>query len=600
MKEKITIIGFGFLMGYLYPCYARLVGDELATHVIAVTADEGALEQKRRQYPFPVLLDDNAAALRRMEPDIILFAPPPSVAKRLAQEDLKPYFDELRAAGKPLPDLYVFPPSPQGDFYLETLGSDIQVCNILPNMTREIAGVDLHGAEGNTYISFSGRCTWDPAHKARLMEFFSTLGGVVEVPAPLVLDMLATLCPAEISPLLLFDLADCWKADFNRLAEAMRACHQDMWDIHPQGSTPCAAGGLPEEQIGVLRRLAEEWNRGAVEFLVGQGMPEENAKKIILFNFDLKLHAAQLQSREKTEQDLVSHATPGGVAERAKLCYELLVRKKIQEQLGEGGSPAEDFYLWIRDIIREMCAVISCHSRRMSGSGAQERFGPETHAALYGLFVRTAQALAGERGREAVLQGTLLYADQRGSRIAKTARAHGDSNELLNYIVYSEWAPEPGTMESFYAAYAPEAVQHVTKCPWYDTWKRLGMLEEGRLYCSCIDYNLVKGYNSECTLDVTAVRPNGDPYCEYIWRGLELTAERRKLIEEKKERLGESCLRDWLYHTRHLYSAMREKLADIEEGGEIVSETMRGFEVLCGAARRELVEQVDGMDFYAI
>ena len=90
--------------------------------------------------------------------------------------------------------------------------------------------------------------------------------------AVLVLDMLATLCPAEISPLLLFDLADCWKADFTRLAEAMRACHQDMWDIHPQGSTPCTAGGLPEEQIGVLRRLAEEWNRGAVEFLTGQGM----------------------------------------------------------------------------------------------------------------------------------------------------------------------------------------------------------------------------------------------------------------------------------------------------------------------------------------
>ena len=37
------------------------------------------------------------------------------------------YYDELRAAGRELPDLYVAPPSPVGKFYRELLGQDVHL-----------------------------------------------------------------------------------------------------------------------------------------------------------------------------------------------------------------------------------------------------------------------------------------------------------------------------------------------------------------------------------------------------------------------------------------------------------------------------------------
>lgn len=129
---KIVIIGMGFLMEYIMPGYSSLLGENVKTNVVATTVDEKDIERKRRELPFRVELGNNAKVLREVEPDIILFAPQPFFAGAIAESDLKPYFQELRDAGKPLPDLYCFPPNPAGKFYLDTVGPDIHVCNILP------------------------------------------------------------------------------------------------------------------------------------------------------------------------------------------------------------------------------------------------------------------------------------------------------------------------------------------------------------------------------------------------------------------------------------------------------------------------------------
>ena len=100
---RFVIIGMGYLMEYIAPCYSKLLGDKKAEQMLGVTAEPQAVQTKAKATGIPVILNDNAGALRRMEPDIILFAPPPSLAAPLTESVLVPYFAECRAAGKELP-----------------------------------------------------------------------------------------------------------------------------------------------------------------------------------------------------------------------------------------------------------------------------------------------------------------------------------------------------------------------------------------------------------------------------------------------------------------------------------------------------------------
>ena len=68
-EAKVTIIGLGFLMEYIFPCFRRAMGERAAAQLNAVTADAGDLEGKRRRLGISVLLNDNAGALRELEAD---------------------------------------------------------------------------------------------------------------------------------------------------------------------------------------------------------------------------------------------------------------------------------------------------------------------------------------------------------------------------------------------------------------------------------------------------------------------------------------------------------------------------------------------------
>ena len=79
--QKIVIIGLGYLMEYIAPCYRRLLGENLAANVVGVTVDAADVERKKKAIGIQVILNDNRKALDQMEPDFIFFAPPPSAAQ---------------------------------------------------------------------------------------------------------------------------------------------------------------------------------------------------------------------------------------------------------------------------------------------------------------------------------------------------------------------------------------------------------------------------------------------------------------------------------------------------------------------------------------
>lgn len=598
---RFVSIGFGFLAGYLVPCFSRFCAPEkLSEQIAAVTADAGTLEEKRKTYPFPIYLNDNAQALEQIKPHIILFSPPPTVAPVLAEQVLKPYYDSLRRQGEPLPDLYAFPPSPQGDFYLEMLGRDICVCNILPNMTREIAGQDLRGAEGNTYVTLPA--PWPEEKRERLEAIFAPLGGVIYAEPENIREILATMCVSEVLPLSCFAIAEALHLDSRETALAMRAVHQESWEYRPEGCPKLSAGTVSPVVRSAMEGFLKGWTQGGIQFMTDIGVEPKNARRIMVSNVDLRLHIAQMERRETVEKALKAHATKGGVAERGRLCYELLVQEKLRSVFASlpDREPREDFFSFCRDAAYEISRIVAAHGKRLAGDPVPVHFTPEHHAIAYGLFVRNAGKLAGEAGRNAATAGTLLYADQRGARMAKRCRKHGDPLTPQSYMAYGEWAPEPGTMEAKDVSFAPDVATEAYVCPWFTAWQRMGFLEEGKVYCGCIDYNLVKGFSQDMELTVESTRPQGGDRCRFVWKGFSMDQKARQALAEKKAALGDSCRKDWVYHTRHLYSAMEEKLRALPEGEEIIRKTLDDFETLYGTEARNTISQVAGMDFYEI
>ena len=48
-KENIVIIGMGFLATYVMPCYKKLLGDSISTHVVGIKGSERGLKEKQAE-----------------------------------------------------------------------------------------------------------------------------------------------------------------------------------------------------------------------------------------------------------------------------------------------------------------------------------------------------------------------------------------------------------------------------------------------------------------------------------------------------------------------------------------------------------------------
>ena len=89
---RITIIGLGNLMEAIFPCIVETIGREnLGQQVNATTNDQPDLKRKQEVLGISVIFNANLAALKKMEPDIIFFAPPPHVAPGIIRNELKNY-----------------------------------------------------------------------------------------------------------------------------------------------------------------------------------------------------------------------------------------------------------------------------------------------------------------------------------------------------------------------------------------------------------------------------------------------------------------------------------------------------------------------------
>ena len=572
MTQRCTIIGLGFLMEYIFPCFRAAYGDAVSQYVNAVTADAADLEGKRTRLGIQVYLDDNPSALRAMQPDLIFFAPPPSVAPVLAESVLKEYYMECRSLGQPLPMLIAFPPSPGGAYYQKVLGEDLKVVNIIPNMVTRV-GQEAVPTQYCHLLTFPKQDNFTEADHAMLESFLSPMGSCLSVSPLQILHVLS----AEITAHPLTELADITARCLTRLghavsyrqtASAMRAHLQKRHSYRAPDSNNCSEEDVPSQVLPVLRTLSELWYDTLLRYLLSHDVQEEQARALLCARFDLLLHEAQVETREEIVEKCRKDATKGGMVELCMERYYAVLEPLIVRLISPDLILSPYGCSWYSTILWEIVSAV--HER---GSGLTRNrelvLGPRHHAVLFALLAREICSKCPDAD-ELLHTAVLRYGRERGRRMAMRARKAGDPLDMASYFAYNEWSVSEGFHET---APGPEPYlhYHVLECPWYTAWQESGLLPYGTYYCRDVDHAVLEGFNPELRVSLPVWHSReGASFCDFSWLDAENSPARSERQKEIRTRIGSSAVRPFVYHCAHLYktflSLLRQAHPDLYPG----------------------------------
>lgn len=315
---NLTMIGVGNLMEVIWPIISRVVGGDhggrvVADRVVGVTAEEADIPRKEALFGFPMVLNDNLGALRGNHPDLIMFSPPPTVAPELIETVLRPYYQERRAEGGPLPELYAFPPVPLGQTYLNALGDDVLVVNMIPNNVTSIGGRPVID-EGHYAVTYPA--PWPADRVAALQELFAGQGAYVELEPHQIVPMLGGLCAISSLWYALPMVADQLGIDHNDMGEYLRVRVRELSGFEPAQSTPVRSD-LELPHAAFLTSMAGAWHNGVSRYYTETDIGPDAARTFVGRHLDLVLHTAQVECRSVLDDLAVGAATKGGVLERA-------------------------------------------------------------------------------------------------------------------------------------------------------------------------------------------------------------------------------------------------------------------------------------------
>ena len=145
--------------------------------------------------------------------------------------------------------------------------------------------------------------------------------------------------------------------------------------------------------------------------------------------------------------------------------------------------------------------------------------------------------------------------------MAERARKAGDPVELWTNQAYGEWKPDyAGQMEFGTLRTEPTYRTYISKCAWCDAWKKNGILEYGREYCVNVDAAVYEGFGCGAVCTPVSVSMSwGGERCDFDW-GKPLSEEEVRMVADKKAELGTSAMRDFTFHTAHIYYSIADEL----------------------------------------
>lgn len=224
---------------------------------------------------------------------------------------------------------------------------------------------------------------------------------------------------------------------------------------------------------------------------------------------------------------------------------------------------------------------------------AAKQFYIVDHAAVYGFLAKAADELYQGEGMEATAQATILYATERGQRMARRAQRDGYELTLATYRLFTEWEDEKHQMAVETLQLSPNYRMNGTYCVWNETWKKYNLGKYGEIYCTYVDKVMVKAFNPENELIIHSAQSLGGAGCDFEWPGLSYQdAEELKAAGRLKQSMRQTAVKDFLYHCGHTVSAMGRGYA-LKLGQEASDRiVLQGMEEYCREFGREKTEAV--------
>ena len=234
---------------------------------------------------------------------------------------------------------------------------------------------------------------------------------------------------------------------------------------------------------------------------------------------------------------------------------------------------------------------------------AAKGFYIEDHAVVYGLLCRAADQSV-EDAYPALARATVLYAAERGQRMAKRAREDGLPLTIETYRAYTEWADDQKRMKVETLALSPNFRMNGTYCVWNETWKKYKLEKYGEIYCQYVDQTMVRAFNPQNNLIIHSVQSHGGAGCDFEWPGLSFR-DREDLMAaaQYKQSKRERAVKDFLYHCGHTVSAMGRSFArDLgqEAADAVIAQALADYAGLFGTEKAAAVVKESEQDFFLL
>ncbi len=224
----------------------------------------------------------------------------------------------------------------------------------------------------------------------------------------------------------------------------------------------------------------------------------------------------------------------------------------------------------------------------------------ENQAIIFALLCKYTVEAKGDVGREVIQSGMIRYGKERGARMAARAEANGDPIALWTNQAYGEWRPDyDGQMEFGTKETEPSYRTYIAKCAWCDAWKKYDLLEYGKEYCVNVDKAVYEGFCKDfvCTPQGAPMSWGGDQ-CVFDW-GQPMSEEDVAKMKAKKQELGTSAMRDFDYHTAHMYYTITAVLQEEcpNEADSIVEKAVADYIRLFGQEEYDRILDFAGEAF---
>lgn len=212
------------------------------------------------------------------------------------------------------------------------------------------------------------------------------------------------------------------------------------------------------------------------------------------------------------------------------------------------------------------------------------------------------QIILARRPTGLLLSALEAYGQERGRRMAarcaqrRPHRRYGLLFRLLRMVLAGQRENPAGTRLSL------RELPH-TRLPLHSAWKESGLAEYGYFYCRCVDQAILRGFNPALRLSLpTCLTRNERQGCAFHWESAENTPalfDRQRRLEK---RLGGSQVKDFCYHTAHLYSTILRCARDLDPAAASAAEAdaADAFAARYGPEALRLVRQAARQDFTVV